>query len=68
MLIAATLLAVIFMKKEDDWVYPLVFVWAFIGIGVKNQLNNVPMVVNSAFVLSVFLLVTGMFFVRRKAR
>jgi translocator protein len=36
MLIAATLLAVIFMKKEDDWVYPLVFVWAFIGIGVKN--------------------------------
>ncbi|WP_152443393.1 TspO/MBR family protein [Bacillus sp. THAF10] len=37
MLVVATLLAVWFRMSNDDWLYPLVFVWAFIGIGVKNM-------------------------------
>jgi translocator protein len=36
LLLAASALGVIFRFKNDDWLYPLVFVWAFIGIGVKN--------------------------------
>lgn len=37
MLFVATLLALWFRFAENDWIYPLVFVWAFIGIGVKNM-------------------------------
>jgi FtsH-binding integral membrane protein len=37
MLIIATLLAIWFNLANRDCVYPLVFVWAFIGIGVKNM-------------------------------
>lgn len=36
MLVVATLLAIWFNLAKRDRVYPLVFVWAFIGIGVKN--------------------------------
>ena len=58
LLIVATLLALSFMKKEDDWVYPLVFVWAFIGIGVKNQNTDVPLVVYSSYLLAALLLLS----------
>ncbi|MFE7062227.1 tryptophan-rich sensory protein [Sutcliffiella sp. NPDC057660] len=37
MLVVATLLAIWFNLANRDRVYPLVFVWAFIGIGVKNM-------------------------------
>ncbi|WP_417897929.1 tryptophan-rich sensory protein [Bacillus haimaensis] len=37
MLVVATLLAIWFNMANRDRVYPLVFVWAFIGIGVKNM-------------------------------
>ncbi|MGM0847212.1 MAG: TspO/MBR family protein [Bacillota bacterium] len=30
-------LAVYFRIKKRDWIYPLVFVWALVGIGVNNQ-------------------------------
>ncbi|MGA9287698.1 MAG: TspO/MBR family protein [Anaerobacillus sp.] len=56
LLIVATLLALFFMKKENDWVYPLVFVWAFIGIGVRNQNVDVPLVVYSSYLLAALLL------------
>ncbi|KHE71534.1 TspO/MBR family protein [Halobacillus sp. BBL2006] len=56
LLIVATLLAIFFMYSENDWVYPLVFVWAFIGIGVKNQDAYVPLVVYSSYILAVVLL------------
>ncbi|WP_456272116.1 TspO/MBR family protein [Bacillus sp. AK031] len=36
-LAAALGLAVTFRFKQHDWVFPLVFVWAVIGIGVNNQ-------------------------------
>ncbi|KFZ43500.1 tryptophan-rich sensory protein [Anoxybacillus flavithermus] len=37
MLLVATALSLLFMHRQRDYVYPLVFVWAFVGIGVKNQ-------------------------------
>ncbi len=30
-------LAIIFKFKESDYIYPLVFVWAYIAIGIRNQ-------------------------------
>ena len=36
MLAVAALLAIVFKFRNRDWLYPLVFVWAFIGIGVRN--------------------------------
>ncbi|WP_394219547.1 TspO/MBR family protein [Halobacillus trueperi] len=65
LMIVGTLLAVFFMKSQDDWVYPLVFVWAFIGIGVKNQGSDVPLVVNSAFILAGLLLVLTLLYAFR---
>ncbi|SDO34012.1 TspO/MBR family protein [Halobacillus sp. SY10] len=66
LMIVGTLLAIYFMKSQDDWVYPLVFVWAFIGIGVKNQGSDVPLVVNSAFILAGLLLVLTILYGFRK--
>ncbi|RDY70475.1 tryptophan-rich sensory protein [Halobacillus trueperi] len=66
LMIVGTLLAIYFMKSQDDWVYPLVFVWAFIGIGVKNQGSDVPLVVNSAFILAGLLLVLAILYGFRK--
>lgn len=40
MLFVATILAIVFRVKYNDWLYPLVFVWAFIGIGVQNGSNE----------------------------
>lgn len=57
LLIIATILALTFLKKEQDWIYPLVFVWAFIGIGVKNQNGDVPLVVYSSYFLAALLLI-----------
>lgn len=36
MLVVAAILAIAFLRKNEDPIYPLVFVWALIGIGVKN--------------------------------
>ncbi|GEN53787.1 TspO/MBR family protein [Halobacillus faecis] len=66
LMIIGTLLAIFFMKSQDDWVYPLVFVWAFIGIGVKNQGSDVPLVVNAAFILAGLLLVITILYAVRK--
>lgn len=40
MLVVAAILAIAFARKNEDPVYPLVFVWALIGIGVKNAENH----------------------------
>ncbi|MFC0525851.1 TspO/MBR family protein [Pontibacillus salicampi] len=67
LLIVATVLAITFLKKEKDWVYPLVFVWAFIGIGVKNMNADLPLVVYSSYLLAgIILLATLVFLVRQK--
>ncbi|MDC7286166.1 hypothetical protein NXH56_09430, partial [Bifidobacterium thermophilum] len=36
LLLIATVIAIIFTIREKDFIYPLVFIWAFIGIGVNN--------------------------------
>ncbi|MEH7883940.1 tryptophan-rich sensory protein [Bacillus sp. JJ1609] len=36
MLIVAAILATAFLRKNEDPIYPLVFIWALVGIGVKN--------------------------------
>jgi len=39
-LIVATVLAFWFRIRQHDMLYPLVFVWAFVGIGVKNMAEH----------------------------
>jgi len=56
MLWIAALLAGIFHMKEKDPYYVLVFIWALIGIGVKNQ-DSYPSVSYVSYVLSVALLI-----------
>ncbi|MCF6136725.1 TspO/MBR family protein [Pseudalkalibacillus berkeleyi] len=37
LLFAGTMLAIVFSWKNDDLAFPLVFIWAYIGIAVKQQ-------------------------------
>ncbi|KUP09116.1 membrane protein [Bacillus coahuilensis p1.1.43] len=65
LLVVGTLFALFFTKKENDFVYPLVFVWAFIGIGVKNQ-EVEPVVAYTSFILAgVILIGMGYLFAKR---
>jgi hypothetical protein len=63
MLVVATLLASWFRIANDDWIFPLVFVWAFIGIGVKNMedYSNIAYVAYSlaAVILAMTVLARG---------
>lgn len=68
LLAVATLLALAFMNIQKDWVYPLVFVWAFIGIGVKNQDVGVPLVVYSSYILAAILLIIMVIFAIKQRR
>lgn len=68
LMIAATILALYFLKFENDWVYPLVIVWALIGIGVKNQASNVPTVVNTANILAIIIAVATIVYIIQKLR
>ncbi len=65
MLIVASILAVVFRLKKGDMFYPLVFVWAFIGIGVRN-LADYPVVAFTAFFLSTIIFVYALFGNRNK--
>lgn len=58
MIFIATLLAALFRLKEKDIAYPLVFVWAFIGIGLRN-LPDYSFIAYAAFFFAavVFLIV-----------
>jgi translocator protein len=56
MLSIAAILAGVFYKKEYDPNYVLVFCWALIGIGVKNQ-DTHPSVSYISYVLAVVLLI-----------
>lgn len=60
MLVIATLLAFYFTNKNNDRFYPLVFVWAFIGIGVKNAASY-PSVSTTSYMLAAIILI-GIFF------
>ncbi|MHC1748655.1 MAG: hypothetical protein AB9856_09775 [Cellulosilyticaceae bacterium] len=48
-------LAIIVAIKEEDNIYPLVFVWGFIGIAVQNK--AIPAVVRMALLVSFILLI-----------
>lgn len=56
MLIIGTVLAFLFRIKEGDFLYPLVFVWAYIAIGVKN-IGDADMAAITAFIAAVIILI-----------
>jgi len=59
-LFVAAGLAILFRLREKDAIFPLVFVWAFIGIGVQN-LTSYPLVAYTAFFLATIIFVTALF-------
>ncbi|WP_455675726.1 tryptophan-rich sensory protein [Pradoshia sp.] len=65
MLIVGTILAVIFRLKERDFLYPLVFVWAYIAIGVKNY-GEPDLAAYTAFILAGIILVADIIPWRKK--
>ncbi|MBH0231496.1 tryptophan-rich sensory protein [Halobacillus yeomjeoni] len=68
LLAAGTGLALYFLKNEQDWIYPLVFVWAFIGVGVKNQNADVPLVVYSSYILAGVVFLFTLFYVINRSK
>ncbi|MCK1994049.1 tryptophan-rich sensory protein [Peribacillus muralis] len=58
MLIVATILAFAFAGKNRDWGYPLVFVWAFIGIGVRNNADY-PVITTISYILAAIILIVS---------
>ena len=56
MLLIATALAFLFMIRQRDNIYPLVFVWSFVGIGVKNQ-GTASLVAYVSFLLAGVILI-----------
>ncbi|WP_335872729.1 TspO/MBR family protein [Bacillus sp. 2205SS5-2] len=65
LLFTGTILAIFFTTREKDWLYPLVFVWAFIGIGVKNQ-DLEPAITTTAYGLAVTTLILSLLIYFRK--
>ncbi|MCM3719329.1 TspO/MBR family protein [Fictibacillus phosphorivorans] len=55
MLIVGMVLAFAFIFKNNDLIYPLVFVWAFIGIGIRHM-GDLDSIANTSFSLAVSLL------------
>ncbi|MGP4081448.1 TspO/MBR family protein [Pseudalkalibacillus sp. R45] len=54
MLVVGALIALIFSLKNEDIVYPLVFVWAYFGIAVEQF--DVPLVKNTTLALGILLI------------
>ncbi|WLR54695.1 TspO/MBR family protein [Mesobacillus subterraneus] len=65
MLVVATLLAIYFHRKNEDFIYPLVFVWALIGIGVENAASH-PIVSTTSYVLSAVIFIMVFFRLLKK--
>jgi len=64
LLVIAFILATWFRYSQSDIVYPLVFIWALIGVGIKNQ-GVSELVSMTSFIVS-GLLVIVILFVRKK--
>ncbi|WP_058308945.1 TspO/MBR family protein [Gracilibacillus massiliensis] len=62
MIVVATALALLFIWREKDIFYALVFVWAFIGIGVKNS-SEYTSVAWTAYSAAIFLIIAIIFFI-----
>ncbi|WP_113929613.1 tryptophan-rich sensory protein [Bacillus sp. P14.5] len=54
-------LAVYFRISKRDWIYPLVFVWATIGIGVNNQSEH-PVLSSLSYAVAVLIFLAVIFF------
>ncbi|WP_285768564.1 TspO/MBR family protein [Peribacillus sp. SI8-4] len=66
LLVAATILAIVSSGKNRDWGYPLVFVWAFIGIGIRNDASY-PVITTSSYILAaVILIISVIIFIRNR--
>lgn len=66
MLIVATLLAVYFRIQQDDRLFPLVFVWAIIGIGVQNQAAYLSLA-NLTYVLAAIIFIVMLLPIKSKS-
>ncbi|MEW9502243.1 TspO/MBR family protein [Jeotgalibacillus marinus] len=66
LLLIATALALHIRFHERDWIYPLVFIWAFIGIAAKNE-GGESIVVSTAYVLSAIIAI-GIITLRKKKK
>ena len=65
MLAIGAVLAVLFRIREGDFLYPLVFVWAYIAIGVKNM-GEAEMAAFTAFIAAVVILIADIIPWRKK--
>ncbi|MCA0989328.1 tryptophan-rich sensory protein [Guptibacillus algicola] len=68
LMIVATVLALYFLFNENDWVYPLVIVWALIGIGVQNKDGDVQVVVFTAYCLSIIIALMTLIYLVKKIK
>lgn len=64
-LIVATVLAFWFRIRQHDMLYPLVFVWAFVGIGVKNMTEH-STYAYTAYALAFIILIFDLVFKRTR--
>ena len=55
-LIIATLIAILFTLINNDILFALVFIWAYIGIIIQNSLS--PIILRSTFIMVIILLVS----------
>jgi translocator protein len=60
-LLIATVLALVVRVSQKDWLYPLVFVWAFAGIGMKN-IDEHGAFAYTAYTLAAVILLIILFF------
>lgn len=67
MLIIGAGLAITFKFEESDYLYPLVFVWAFIAIGIKNQEES-NWIAYTAFGLAAIIFITTCIPIKNKKR
>lgn len=56
-LIAFSLLSWLIYLKSNDWLYPLVTIWAFIGISNRNFSAHYNLIAFTAFIAAILLLV-----------
>jgi translocator protein len=59
MLVIGSILAILFSIKNNDVLYPLVFTWAFIGIGVKNT-GSYPALAFTAYALAAIVAISAL--------
>lgn len=64
LLLIAMIIGIGFRIIHHDWLFPLVIVWAFIAIGIKNGDNHIP-IAFTTYVLA-FILVSITFGLKRK--